>query len=810
MTTQPMSRRQRREAERAAAAAQFRTGAQAESKPPEPRPGTPSALPARPAALDQGPSRPDGAAGPAGHRPTSRRSAEPHDHRLTEAEAASVLLGGAAPVPPALPPVQRRGRHSAASTPAPTAQSTGNGRPTAAGPAAPAGWGAPTGPSPSADPPASSAAPMTRMARRRMSERAAPDGPTTAGLQSPEGPAAAEAAVTRRSRRLQQVGSAAAAERQSPASPHPTPGPAATASVEAPGRGHSRAAPSPQPPRARAASGPRATAPGASPLAATPARPSGPVAMPAPHAVASTGSSSRHGSSESATDALRAGRARILGAGAPAGAAAAGTAAAPAGRMGAGQVRQAQEPAPAAPASPAPGASIHGAPVPGAAVPPASPALPEATAEESWDAGRATGPALRWKPIAGATAAPRVHGSDPVGESAAGAGDHAGDAMPEAGGSAAMAAPREPERGAGGSAAAPSSPADVAAGAAQAASTGGRELRFSRELEEFRSADTLQVPEIRRMRRKARNQDRDGADTPRVGSSQTAGGGSGPARGSRRPTPARPSPGRRSASVLGRTAVLATLAVATVVAPVSGQLTNAALASTGGFSQSLNEAAPQAGSRPSSVAAAVLGSDADLDEEGGEDLSNVPDAATLARIREAYQNAAKTCSSVTGASGDTSAFNSAPELFYPMLPDTYTISSEYGYRIHPTLGYLKLHAGQDLSAPVGTAIYAVAAGTVTTAGMVDGTGTVTIKHEVDGKVWYTSYLHMYEDGIYVKAGDTVTAGQLIAGVGNTGRSSGPHLHFEVRTADDTADESTVEPWGWLKEHSAVELTTNCS
>jgi len=110
----------------------------------------------------------------------------------------------------------------------------------------------------------------------------------------------------------------------------------------------------------------------------------------------------------------------------------------------------------------------------------------------------------------------------------------------------------------------------------------------------------------------------------------------------------------------------------------------------------------------------------------------------------------------------------------------------------------------------GTVSFNVIANQDTTAGMVDGTGTVTIKHEIDGQVWYTSYLHMYEDGIHVKVGDTVTAGQMIAGVGNTGRSSGSHLHFEVRTKDDTADESTVEPWGWLKQHNAVELTTNCS
>ena len=370
------------------------------------------------------------------------------------------------------------------------------------------------------------------------------------------------------------------------------------------------------------------------------------------------------------------------------------------------------------------------------------------------------------------------------------------------------------------------------------------EIRFSRRITDFRGAETVEVPEVRKIMaarkagvpladesairaakaaqktRSAKKSETTAADTT---SEETAASTSSarvsPASkpdthrdSSTGPASARPARRRTGTGILGRTAVLSALAVATVLVPLSSHLDNTPLASAA-MKMHVSSAATQgpaaSGTKPSSVASAVLGSD-DLDESPDTQLSNVPDAATRARIREAYQNAAKTCSSTTGASGDTSAFSSKPQLFYPMLPGTYEISSEYGYRTHPTLGYRKLHAGQDMAAPVGTPIYAAAAGTVTTAGMVDGTGTVTIKHEIDGQVWYTSYLHMYEDGIYVKAGDTVTAGQMIAGVGNTGRSSGAHLHFEVRTKDDTADESTVEPWGWLKEHGAVELTTNCS
>ena len=382
---------------------------------------------------------------------------------------------------------------------------------------------------------------------------------------------------------------------------------------------------------------------------------------------------------------------------------------------------------------------------------------------------------------------------------------------------------------------------------APSASETPHEIRFSQRITDFRGAETIEVPEVRKIMaaRKAgvpladeetiraikaarstrktkpektaaqakRGKTADEAVAPTSSARSTAASKPEAHRDSSTgPAPARPARRRTGSGILGRTAVLSVLAVATVLAPLSSHLDNTPLASAA-MKMHSNGSATQSpaagGTKASSVASAVLGSD-DLDEDSDTQLSNVPDAATRARIREAFQNAAKTCSSATGASGDTTAFSSKPQLFYPMLPGTYEISSEYGYRTHPTLGYRKLHAGQDMAAPVGTPIYAAAAGTVTTAGMVDGTGTITIKHEIDGQVWYTSYLHMYEDGIHVKVGDTVTAGQMIAGVGNTGRSSGSHLHFEVRTKDDTADESTVEPWGWLKQHNAVELTTNCS
>lgn len=122
-----------------------------------------------------------------------------------------------------------------------------------------------------------------------------------------------------------------------------------------------------------------------------------------------------------------------------------------------------------------------------------------------------------------------------------------------------------------------------------------------------------------------------------------------------------------------------------------------------------------------------------------------------------------------------------------------SIGSPYGNRYHPVQHVWKLHAGQDFPAARGTAIYAAADGIVVKAGAA-GAGTnglnwVVIDH---GGGALTRYLHSDSDGILVKVGQQVTAGQQIALVGNSGFSTGPHLHFEV-----SVNGSTVEPLAFL-------------
>jgi murein DD-endopeptidase MepM/ murein hydrolase activator NlpD len=131
------------------------------------------------------------------------------------------------------------------------------------------------------------------------------------------------------------------------------------------------------------------------------------------------------------------------------------------------------------------------------------------------------------------------------------------------------------------------------------------------------------------------------------------------------------------------------------------------------------------------------------------------------------------------------AFRGTGQLIIPCLGE---ITSGFGWRMHPVLGYERFHSGVDFGADYGTAIYAADRGTVIFAGWYGGYGNaVIIDH---GGNMTTLYGHASE--LYVVEGQTVQRGQAIAAVGSTGLSTGPHLHFEVRR-----DGEPIDPMAFL-------------
>ena len=106
------------------------------------------------------------------------------------------------------------------------------------------------------------------------------------------------------------------------------------------------------------------------------------------------------------------------------------------------------------------------------------------------------------------------------------------------------------------------------------------------------------------------------------------------------------------------------------------------------------------------------------------------------------------------------------------------MSSGFGYRIHPVTGKSQFHKGMDFAAPIGTPIYATGNGVVTFSGWGTGYGRYVEVDHGNGNGTVTRYAHTSAN--YVNVGDTVYANQQIAAVGNTGRSTGAHLHYEVR------------------------------
>ncbi|KQR81245.1 M23 family metallopeptidase [Sphingomonas sp. Leaf343] len=118
------------------------------------------------------------------------------------------------------------------------------------------------------------------------------------------------------------------------------------------------------------------------------------------------------------------------------------------------------------------------------------------------------------------------------------------------------------------------------------------------------------------------------------------------------------------------------------------------------------------------------------------------------------------------------------------------VSSSFGFRIHPILGFAKLHKGTDFAAPIGTPIFASGDAQVEFAGPKGPNGNfVKLRHD---NGWETLYLHMNRFGDRIATGVRVAQGQRIGEVGTTGRSTGPHLHYELHIDGEPVDPMSVK------------------
>ncbi len=123
-------------------------------------------------------------------------------------------------------------------------------------------------------------------------------------------------------------------------------------------------------------------------------------------------------------------------------------------------------------------------------------------------------------------------------------------------------------------------------------------------------------------------------------------------------------------------------------------------------------------------------------------------------------------------------------------PTLHNVTSPYGWRTHPVTGERKFHYGVDIAGPnaMGQPIISVADGIVFQVNYTNNAAgyNVRIKHiDEDGNEWQSRYCHMSHIG--VKAGQQVKQGDVIGAVGNTGRSTGPHLHFELKFCGQLVD-----------------------
>lgn len=157
-----------------------------------------------------------------------------------------------------------------------------------------------------------------------------------------------------------------------------------------------------------------------------------------------------------------------------------------------------------------------------------------------------------------------------------------------------------------------------------------------------------------------------------------------------------------------------------------------------------------------------------------------------------------------GALGEAPSVPETTRIVEPVPAGSYTISSPFGWRSDPFTGERRFHYGVDFAAGDGTPILAIADGVVTVVSSGGGYGNlIVVTHTVGGQAVASGYAHMWDNGVYVRVGQQITAGQMIGAVGSSGRSTGAHLHFELHPGGWASD--AVDGLAWLAQHGAIPL-----
>jgi murein DD-endopeptidase MepM/ murein hydrolase activator NlpD len=182
---------------------------------------------------------------------------------------------------------------------------------------------------------------------------------------------------------------------------------------------------------------------------------------------------------------------------------------------------------------------------------------------------------------------------------------------------------------------------------------------------------------------------------------------------------------------------------------------------------------------------------------GEEQRIDIGSDVTITPIQRDSYTAGKAETTADYAQTASTFVNFSGPIQWPFLTGV-PISTDFGYRVPPCSGCSSYHKGIDMNPGDGAPIQAIADGVVREVSATDNGGLgvyAVIDHTTDGELVSSVYAHMTEGSLALSVGQRVAVGDLVGTVGNTGQSTGPHLHFEILLDGVTP----TDPFAWLTE-----------